>query len=176
MGWDDAVPGGSCEQAAFLRTVLDETAGCMDFQVGTILRDLEKFYDSVDLLRLCDYAEQMHFPRALLALCLQLYIAPRLLRGDVSISEQVWPSASILAGCAQANNMARMFLHPIMGQLARTGGLVKCRQFVDDLPMRAEGTERLVCLQLPARAAWKNHRAASRTLAWSRSLTGTRPS
>ena len=45
-----------------------ESAGCMDFEVGTVLWDLEKVYDSPDLLRLCDYTEQMHFPKALLAL------------------------------------------------------------------------------------------------------------
>ena len=136
--WDDVVAGSSAVRAALLRAFADEDAVAMDQAHGTLFWDVEKFYDSSDICKLGRHALRLGFQPVLLALALQTYVGPRSIKGEC-YSQLIHPATSVLAGCGQANNMARALVYFVL-EKANSSPCVQVRQFVDDMPQRAQGT------------------------------------
>ena len=78
--WDAAVKGSSALRAAVAGAFMDELASYSGEDVLTILWDLEKFYDNIDILRLIDRACEMEYPIIALALGVQMHMGPRVLK------------------------------------------------------------------------------------------------
>lgn len=135
---------------------MDESAALMGLAAGTVLWDMEKFYDSVRVSALCHEALKLKFPALLLALGLQVHLAPRTCKAEGHCGAPIQPSNGIVAGCGQANDFARILLHSILQRAQCTKELsimmLTCQQYVDDITQRAEGTEAQLLAALPKAA------------------------
>ena len=97
MGWDQNMVDGARDRIQLsLRRVIDTgwsaKVGCkiMDVRIKEL------------------------FPPAYLAMLIQTYVAARVLRYGGSCSMQVQASNSIMAGCGEAGNMARISLYRLL--------------------------------------------------------------
>ena len=146
--WDTAVAGSSALQAAMQRAIEDETDRTLGLCTGGIFWDLEKFYDDISVVLLCKRVAECGYPSVALSLALQLYLCVRVLTLESAASQWVQPHNSILAGDAQANNMAKVILMSVLLRLSEAYPMVKHHQYVDDLTQRASGTVNEVVVSL----------------------------
>eukprot|EP00959_Pyramimonas_sp_CCMP1952_P337660 7071025-Pyramimonas_sp.AAC.1 len=69
-------------------------------------------------------------------------MAPRHLKDQNSISKQILPRRSVVAGSLNGGRLAKAFLGPILQQAQqRFEGRIMLRTFVDDTVLRVEGPE-----------------------------------
>ena len=114
--WDSAIAGSSALRAAVWRSFLDETAGLMQACVATAYIEIEKFYDSLDLVKLLGKLIDLEFPPLQLCLHVQMHVAGRVILNDKCCSEVVHITRSILAGCTSSNSMARGYMYDLYGK------------------------------------------------------------
>ena len=112
--WVTAVRGSSALQAALIRSCMDESCRELGIASSTLLLDLEKFYDSLSFSRLCASALQQGFPPQVLALEVQMFMAPRHLKDQNSVSKEIIPQRSVVAGSLNGGRLAKAFLGPLM--------------------------------------------------------------
>ena len=142
--WDDAIKGSSALQAALHRRLHDELDGYSSKVSITGYCDLEKFYDSIDVLKLIHHALACEFPLAPLTLLLQVHLSTRVIRVNKWVSEPLLPFTSIIAGCRSSGHLARVMLYSILqhhhDMHVPIPGLPQLhfRCFVDDLVLRIE--------------------------------------
>ena len=96
--WDSAVAGNSCLREGIRRRFVSEVA-CLNGKhcVDTFL-DLEKFYDSIDNVKLIQQALQLKWNPVVLYMSLLVHMAPRVLRIGDLWGEWISPYNSILQG------------------------------------------------------------------------------
>ncbi|CAK0897887.1 unnamed protein product, partial [Prorocentrum cordatum] len=139
--WDTAIRGSSALQAALVRSLLDETCQEMKISCATLLLDLEKLYDSISIAKMCAAGIRQGFPALILALELQLFLAPRHLKDRLWLSKAIQPEKSLMAGSLQSGRFAKAFMGPMPDRAHINYGLrILLRTFVDDTVVRAEGT------------------------------------
>ena len=78
---------------------------------------MEKFYDSIDLMKLSDLAEQASYPMHVFIYDMFYQLAPRVLRWYSAYSEPIPVSRGILAGSRRGNTFARVVLYPIIHKI-----------------------------------------------------------
>jgi hypothetical protein len=100
--------GSSALWAAVLRQTTMEVHSALGFSVTQTLVDLEKFYDHVPLSTVVETAYQVEYPLLPLALGLQMHEAPRRVATEQGISQKMWPTRSLMAGCGQSVGFARL--------------------------------------------------------------------
>ena len=146
--WDTAVRGSSALRAAVARAFAAEYAVALGATAATVYWDIEKFYDSVALDLLIPEAVRFGYPPRLLYVTLLAHLGPRRLRLAGCLSEEVWPSASLAAGCGRANTLARVVLYAVLDeahkQLPLKAALFSAKQFVDDVTTSFVGVPRVV--------------------------------
>ena len=105
---DTAAPKGNARRAATLRQLRAELAKRAGRHNIQLLWDIEGFFDHLDLERVAEQAWGLGMEPDLLALFLQLHLAPRVLEVDGCMAE---PMAiigrSILMGCTSSTRLAR---------------------------------------------------------------------
>ena len=131
--WDAAVQGSSALRAGILQVLLIELSRRSGRHWCLLLWDLAKFYDTITLPLLVFGAVAKHYPPQLLFFIIINYISMRTLRTAGSLSEWVQPNSSTLAGCGEANNMARVALFDIMERVATGNPRMSLQSFVDDV-------------------------------------------
>ena len=110
--------------------------------VSTILWDMEKFYDNIDMLQLTQKAIEVDYPLMIFTLGLQMHLAPRALKAYECNAYANLPTNGIIAGCVQSNYLARVMLYSIMQRLYElsTGPTnTYIRTFVDDIRITQRG-------------------------------------
>ena len=75
--WDAAVRGNSALRSALIGTLFDEIGYYRKENSVTILWDMEKFYDNINIITLIDLASELLYPTRLLALGLAMHMAPK---------------------------------------------------------------------------------------------------
>eukprot|EP00959_Pyramimonas_sp_CCMP1952_P404434 8475502-Pyramimonas_sp.AAC.1 len=146
--FDDAVKGSSAVQAALKRLVLDESAATFKVSTCSALCDIETFYDSLDPVLVMQLATKHNYPCIVLALSIQLHLAPRYLRSLRSFSPAIEALWGLLAGCRSAQHLAACMLFDLMFDLnSRFQPGLEARTWVDDVNSRAEGTAKNVTNQ-----------------------------
>ena len=103
--WDAAVAGSSALRAAVLTAFNDELAKYTAQEIGRMLWDMDKFYDTIDMLKLMERAMEMGYPILILALGLQMHFAPRF-RGTTIMSTACYLQELSLQGAPRVR-----FLH-----------------------------------------------------------------
>jgi hypothetical protein len=111
--WDDAVKGSSALRAALHRRMLDEMEATEGRSSLNGYCDLEKFYDSISLVKLIHHAQAAGFPSVALSLVLQIHLATRILRVNNWVSNPILPCTGIVAGCRSSGHSARVILSPV---------------------------------------------------------------
>ena len=109
---------------------------------------MQKFYDTISLMKLVPFALVAGFPPQILLQCTMLYLGARVIKFDGCFSTAAWPTNSITAGCCFANAMARLILFESMRLMHLQHPRAAPRQYVDDLAQRCEGTREEIMLTL----------------------------
>ena len=139
--WDSAVKGSSALQAALVRRCMDECCHALSIASGTILLDIEKFYDSISIPLVCQAGLRQDFLAITLAMELQMFLAPRHLRERKWASRSILPYRSLVAGSPHGGKLDKAMLGPVLQEAHQRYQLnVMMRTFVDDTVIRAEGT------------------------------------
>ena len=121
-----------------------ETAHIVAISAGILFIDLQKFYDSVDLVLLMKARRVHEYPRIPLLLLVQAFLGPLTLRADGHHSALIPVSNGLVASSSQANHLARALLHRALHDHHHRCLTLVVSQFVDDLKMYTEGTTRQV--------------------------------
>ena len=137
--WDSAVAENSCLREGIRRRFVSEVA-CLNGKhcVDTFL-DLEKFYDSIDNVKLIQQACQLKWNPVVLYMSLLVHMAPRVLRIGDLWGEWISPCSSILQGCGSSNSWARALLYRLLQDL-HSRFPVQIGQQVDDINHHSQGT------------------------------------
>ena len=131
--WDAAIAGSSALRAGILEVLLLEIARHLGRHWYLILWDLAKFYDSITIpLVIYGALERGYPPQYLYFTCIN-YISIWTLRAGGSLSTWVQPSSSVLAGCGEANNMARVALYSILYKVSTGNPTMVLQSYVDDV-------------------------------------------
>ena len=141
--WDAALSGHSALRAAAWRALGDESMAWIGGSVATVWLDVAKFFDSLDPLKLIHKLTQLEFPPLVLFMQLQLHWSTRIIRSASCVSQPIQVSRSVLAGSEASCSMARGYLYDICEAVSSRCPTVTLSTFVDDMVIRAEGTEEL---------------------------------
>ena len=107
MFFDDAIAGSSGLRSAILQAFRNEIAELEKKQWALVLHDLTKFYDTIQLHALIAEALFQRYSPKMLSLILMTYTFVRRIRVGGCFFAAIQPTDSIVAGCGEANNMAR---------------------------------------------------------------------
>ena len=97
--WDTAIAGTSVLAACIHRSLAVETATSDGNGFAVALWDLEKFFDTIDIVQLIPKAEALEYLVSDLRVGLMVHTAPRILRHGSFVSRITEVTRSILAGC-----------------------------------------------------------------------------
>ena len=131
--WDKAVAGSSALRAMIQSLIVQETWAELGHGVAEICWDIEKFYDDVAIASLAVSAIKRGYPPRQLALALLLYLGPRVLVQGQAAAPFADIFNSIIQGCSQANNMARLVMYDVLQFICWHKCFIVLRQYVDDL-------------------------------------------
>ena len=122
-----------------LQALAKEVAEARGKEWCLLMWDLRKFYDSVGIAALSTSALRKGYPPRVLALLLMLYQGPRTVRSGAVLGGWAQPVDSILAGCGEANNMARTALYCLAEKVSLADPTAGVSFFVDDGKAFVEG-------------------------------------
>ena len=108
---DAAIRGSSALRAAVRGAMFDEINVLNGKAVSTILWDMEKFYDNIDMLQLTQKAIEVEYPLMIFTLGLQMHLAPRALKAYECNAYANLPTNGIIAGCVQSNYLDAVINH-----------------------------------------------------------------
>ncbi len=112
--WDSAIRGASAQSAGTMRRLLDELAVLSGQDTIGVYWDLQKFYDSIDIIKLIELSTRRGFSVAVAAIDLQVHLGLRLLKWAGSFSDPIPVSSSVLAGSKFSNIYARLYLYDLI--------------------------------------------------------------
>lgn len=131
---DSAKKGASAVTSAEDRASMAELAHLSGMRTYTLLWDISKFFDSIQLPSLIAEAKATHFPVHQLALSLTVHSAPRRLRFRKGLGPAMLGfGTSILAGCNRSTGLARAYTIRLVRRLADQYPAVPIFQHVDDI-------------------------------------------
>ena len=93
---------------------MDEVAGFLGLDVLSVYFDLEKFYDSIDVVKLIELSVNCGFSLHVAAMDLQVHMGLRILSWAGCYSHPLAVSNSILAGSKFSNTYARTYLYDVL--------------------------------------------------------------
>ncbi|MDA8583397.1 hypothetical protein N9L68_04170 [bacterium] len=139
--WDRAIKGSGALQAAMKRALRVELA-CLEGDDATeILWDLSHFYDSARIATIGRKAIVLEYPRGLMALAVLVHTGPRVLRVALHNSDQIDDTHSLLAGCGQAIDLARIAVYSCFEVLSEQSPQYTPEAYIDDFPQVGTGPE-----------------------------------
>ena len=136
--WDSAVRGASAQGPGLLRKLLDELAVLSGQKSAGVYYDVEKLYDSLDVVQLVKFSTSLDFPVLVVAMGLQIHVASRALSWCSHHSLPMDVFSSILACSKYNNSYARAYLYDMLDSL-HMAVPVTLGQHVDDLATLAHG-------------------------------------
>lgn len=137
--WDGAVRGSSALRMAMHNLMLDEMALSEGTVRAAVYWDLEKFYDSIALRKMILAAMANEYPLTQLLMATRCYLGPRMVLWCDIVDEWIMPSASICAGCVQANHMARVIVYELLDRVHMVDPRLELSQYVDAVETAATG-------------------------------------
>ncbi|CAK0869093.1 unnamed protein product, partial [Prorocentrum cordatum] len=150
-GWSDrlaefrgaAARGSSPLQAAIVRSCMGDCCPILFDSSAAILLDLEELNDSISMPVLRKAGLRQGSPAIIVAVELQMFPAPRYLRGRRRVSRDILPAKSLVAGSPRGGKLAKAVQGPILYDAhLRYQRSIVIRTFIDDAAIRVEGTVR----------------------------------
>ena len=80
----------------------------------SVLFDMAKYYDNIDILKPIELADHREYAPLILNQGLQMHMAPRGLRCYRHCPSQVQPNHGIIAGCTQSTTFAKVYLEVVL--------------------------------------------------------------
>ena len=142
---------------------MDEPAVLSGQKSAGVYYDVEKFYDSLDVVQLVKFPTSLGFPVLVAAMDLQIHVAAKALRWCSHHSLPMDVSSSILAGSKYSNSYARAYLYDMLDSL-HMAVPVTLGHHVDDLATLAHGDATSVLEMLVEAATCLRDGFASRQL------------
>ena len=136
--WDRATANSSALRSAIHSNLMMETAQIMGISAGILFIDLQKFYDSVDLVLLMRACGVLGYASHFCCWCKLSWATHAECRRTSQQSSTV--SNGLFAGSSQANHLARALQHRALHDHHNRCPKLAVSQFVDDLKMYTEGT------------------------------------
>ena len=99
--------GSSALRAAYHSQFFGEIGHYLQYTNGTILFDMEKFYDNVDLARLMAHAEATGYPPILMASGMQMHMAQRELKCYSSFQGKCLPKMGSLQAVPKVQHVLK---------------------------------------------------------------------
>ena len=132
--WDTALAGPPPLRAALLRQLRGDIGGALGLVVVDSLLDISKLYENISVELAFKAATKHRFPPRALWFALLVRRAARVLQHPASVSRDIVPTASLLAGCMCSVSLTRALIH----DLARTahdraGPLARLATHVGDI-------------------------------------------
>ena len=137
--WDCATVGSSAFKTALLRNYKAEIASALGESCAANLWDLHKFFDTVVPGELFGFALELGFPEHVLALGLDMHMAPRVIQLEGCCSDPIDVVRSILAGCGLSIPFTRAYLRTALQEVASASSADQT-VYVDDVAQCASGT------------------------------------
>ena len=95
----------------------DEIAVLSGEHTITVFFDLTKFFDSVNLSKLIEFAIQADFPLGVLAYDLQFHLAPRFVKWNQWLADCIMPDIGVVAGLKFSSTLSRLILYPVISAM-----------------------------------------------------------
>ena len=111
----------------------------LQFTAAQVLYDVEKFYDHARWDVILATAEKVEYPLLVLALALQMHGAPRRVATADAVSDLIWPRRSLMAGCSQGTDLARLALWSVLEYVHAAYRPRELNTWVDDLAHQERG-------------------------------------
>ena len=137
---NSARKGSSALKAASFRGLLAEIARAHGHEVGAVLYDFKKFFDTVEPDVLEEALNSTDFPQADCALAMQIHWAPRVVQVSEVCGPPVRIDKSILPGCYYSIPLVDSLMHDGSNEINRICGRGSFESYVDDTAGTAQGT------------------------------------
>lgn len=151
-GWDASAPGKSAINTALSRAVDIEVSRAEGHEVGVIIWDFEKFFDTVDPQLLIQRAVELKFPLRDLGMALRMHLAPRALQDCGRLSDLIYPTTSILPVCGYSIPFTRLLLRDDVQKVVDQNAAVQHSVYVDDIGQHSAGSSQALYRTLRAAA------------------------
>ena len=119
---------------------MDECAILQGRETAGVYWDMEKFYDSIDWVRLVEWCVDLHLRARMLEIMMSLHTAQRVIKIGEVYSERTLPYNSVVAGCCSAIWLSRIFVCTMLMEVYKQGS-VETRNFFDDMVSRATNND-----------------------------------
>ena len=136
---DEAEEGSSAISAALRRNAKAEVCFWLGKHFATILNDMEKYFDTLDLTTVMVESVCTGFPQKQLAYALQQHMAPRVVQANGRSSMPINIRKSILAGCKYSKAITKSYGQRNFVELVEDHHDANPELFVDDTSLRASG-------------------------------------
>jgi hypothetical protein len=131
---DSAKAGASAVRAAEDRALEAEIAKLEGSNLLTILWDLKKCFDTINIFCLFQEAVKLEFPLRQFVLSIIVHHSPRRLKHGNAVGEAIVKlGRSILAGCKRSTHLARVYTLTMVRDLAAKHKSIQLFQHVDDM-------------------------------------------
>lgn len=155
--WDFAVAESSALRSAIITQLRIDLADSEGIPWAVILYDLAKFYDTICLSALVVETMRFRYSPTVSVLALLTYMAPRVLKvGRAAMccfSDFIHPSTSIVAGCGEAVNQAKLALYNVLDKMHEWFGPENLFSlYVDDSKQFCEGNDEVEVIMSMAKA------------------------
>ena len=141
MDYDRARPGATALHVALERLLRQETAKSLDKHGITVPLDMSTFYDTLDLQKLQQTAQELQYPPLALEFAMQVYTGHKAILAEGELSPWFHVTTGVVAGCPQAPLLAKTFLQPILTRFHQEHPDMHLNGWVDDIGFDASDTD-----------------------------------
>ena len=112
MNYDRARPGATALHVALERLLRQETTKTLGKHGVTVLLDVSAFYDTLDLQRLQQTAQDLAYPPLALEFAMQVYTGHKAILAEGELSPWFHATTGVAAGCPKLHSLLRPFCSP----------------------------------------------------------------
>ena len=141
MDYDRARPGATALHVALERLLRQETTKSLEQHGITVLLDMSTFYDTLDLQRLQQTAQDLQYPPLPLEFAMQVYTGHKAILAEGELSPWFHATTGVAAGCPQAPLLAKTFLQPILTSFQQDFPDLHLNGWVDDIGFDGNHTD-----------------------------------
>jgi hypothetical protein len=143
-----AGPFEGAQDVVWRQAVRAETSTLSKDEAATVLLDLYKYYETIDLKLLLWRCKQVNFPLAIARLAIAMYLQARFFVLNGFVDGPFWASGGIIAGCTFATTLIRVYSIASLDMLC-IPPQVHFKLYIDDSGLSATGSRRYIVEHLP---------------------------
>ena len=141
MDYDRARPGANALHVALERLLRQETTKSLERHGVTVLLDMSTFYDTLDLQKLQQTAQELNYPPLALEFAMQVYTGHKAILAEGELSPWFHVTTGVAAGCPQAPLLAKTYLQPILHTFQQAFPDLHLNGWVDDIGFDSSHTD-----------------------------------